>query len=72
VTGWVFGEQPKVAEKLCRTALSKTGVSSYDYANFMHRFSGHLQDAWGSFVDVKVNLLDMLGRGLPGWPPGKI
>jgi hypothetical protein len=38
----------------------------------MHRFSGHLQDAWGSFVDVKVNLLDMLGKELPRRPPGKI
>ncbi len=71
----------KVREKLCKTALSKTAVSSYDftinpytgcehscsycYANFMRRFSGHLQDAWGTFVDVKVNLLDVLSRELP-------
>lgn len=71
----------KVRKKLCKTALSKTGVSSYDftinpytgcehscsycYANFMRRFSGHLQDAWGSFVDVKVNLLDVLRREMP-------
>jgi DNA repair photolyase len=71
----------KVTEKRCRTALSKTRVSIYDYtinpytgcqhacvycyANFMRRFSGHLQDTWGSFVDVKVNLLDVLRRKLP-------
>jgi DNA repair photolyase len=71
----------KVTEKRCRTALSKTKVSSYDYtinpytgcqhacvycySNFMRRFSGHLQDAWGSFADVKVNLLDVLRRELP-------
>lgn len=69
-----------ITEKSCKTALSKTGVSSYDYtvnpytgcenacaycyANFMRRFSGHLQDPWGSFVDVKVNLLDMLDKEL--------
>jgi len=78
----------KVAEKLCKTALSKTGVSSYDYtinpytgcqhgclycyANFMRRFSGHLQDAWGSFVDVKVNLLDVLGKELPRRAGGRV
>jgi DNA repair photolyase len=70
----------KVTEKSCKTALSKTGVTSYDYtvnpytgcehscvycyANFMRRFSGHLGDPWGSFVDVKVNLLDVLGKEL--------
>jgi len=70
-----------ISEKLCKTALSKTGISSYDYtinpytgcqhgcvycyANFMRRFSGHLRDAWGSFVDVKVNLLDVLSKELP-------
>ena len=78
----------KVADKLCKTALSKTGVSSYDYtinpytgcqnacvycyANFMRRFSGHLQDAWGSFVDVKVNLLDVLGKELPRRAGGRV
>jgi len=40
-------------------------VSHNCYANFMRRFSGHLQDSWGSFVDVKVNLLDVLGKELP-------
>jgi len=47
-------------------------VSHNCYANFMRRFSGHLQDAWGSFVDVKVNLLDVLGRELPRRAGGKI
>jgi DNA repair photolyase len=78
----------KVTEKSCKTALSKTGVSSYDYsvnpytgcqnscvycyANFMRRFSGHLQDPWGTFVDVKVNLLDVLGKELARRPGGSI
>jgi DNA repair photolyase len=72
---------PKIVERLCKTALSRTGVSAYDYtvnpytgclhacvycyANFMRRFSGHLQDAWGSFVDVKLNLLEVLAKELP-------
>lgn len=78
----------KIAEKLCRTALSKTKVSAYDYtinpytgclhacvycyANFMRRFSGHLQDPWGSFVDVKTNLLDVLAKELPRRSGGRV
>jgi len=38
----------------------------------MRRFSGHLQDSWGSFVDVKVNLLDVLAKELPCRPGGSI
>jgi DNA repair photolyase len=78
----------KVTEKSCKTALSETGVPSYDYtvnpytgcehscvycyANFMRRFSAHLRDPWGSFVDVKVNLLDVLGKELKRKPGGII
>jgi DNA repair photolyase len=81
-------EKLKLTEKHCKTALSKTQVSAYDYAinpytgcmhgcvycyaNFMRRFSGHLQDAWGSFVDVKVNLLDVLAKELPRNPGGRV
>ena len=38
----------------------------------MRRFSGHLQDPWGSFVDVKVNLLDVLAKELPKRPGGSV
>jgi len=78
----------KIAEKLCRTAVSKTRVSAYDYtinpytgclhacvycyANFMRRFSGHLQDPWGSFVDVKTNLLNVLAKELPKCSGGRV
>lgn len=81
-------DSPKIVEKTCKTALSKTKVSSYDYtvnpytgclhgcvycyANFMRRFSGHLQDAWGSFVDVKVNLLEVLAKELPRRSGGSV
>ena len=34
---------------------------SYCYARFMKRFSGH-QEAWGDFVDVKINAPDLLLR----------
>jgi DNA repair photolyase len=78
----------RIAEKLCRSALSKTKVSAYDYtinpytgclhacvycyANFMRRLSGHLRDPWGSFVDVKTNLLDILAKELPRRPGGRV
>jgi DNA repair photolyase len=38
----------------------------------MRRFSGHLRDRWGSFVDVKVNLLDVLAKELPRRPGGSV
>ena len=38
----------------------------------MRRFSGHLQDPWGSFVDVKVNLLDVLAKELPRRSGGSV
>jgi len=78
---------PKIMEKRCKTALSKSGLSYdytvnaytgclhgcvYCYANFMRRFSGHLQDPWGSFVDVKLNLLDVLAKELPRRPGGSV
>ncbi len=34
---------------------------SYCYAHFLKRFTGH-KEAWGQFVDVKVNAPDLLGR----------
>ena len=34
---------------------------AYCYARFMKRFTGHLEP-WGSFVDVKVNAVDLLWR----------
>jgi DNA repair photolyase len=78
----------KITERLCKTALSKTQISSFDYtinpytgcqngcvycyANFIRRFSGHFRDAWGSFVDAKVNLLEVLGKELPRKAGGRI
>jgi DNA repair photolyase len=38
----------------------------------MRRFSGHVKDPWGSFVDVKVNLLEVLARELPRRPGGSV
>jgi len=38
----------------------------------MRRFSSHLQDPWGSFVDVKVNLLSVLTKELPKHSGGSV
>lgn len=35
------------------------------YARFMCRFTGHDQDPWGSFVDVKINAPQVLAKELP-------
>jgi DNA repair photolyase len=78
---------PRIAEKSCKTGLSKSGLSYdyavnpytgclhgciYCYANFMRRFSGHMRDPWGSFVDVKVNLIDVLAKELPKRKGGSV
>ena len=59
----------KVREVLARNLLAKSGIPSVDivsnpyigcphkcvycYAEFMKRFTGHLGETWGDFVDVK-------------------
>ena len=43
----------------------------YCYATFMKRFTGHTE-AWGSFVDVKVNSPEVLQRQLPGKARGRV
>ena len=37
---------------------------SYCYARFMRRFTGHSNQAWGSFVDVKINAPEVLANQL--------
>lgn len=64
-----------VKEVYAKTILSKSKVSDYAinpyvgcehgctycYARFMRRYTGH-SEAWGEFVDVKVNSASLLGR----------
>ena len=65
----------RVGERLCKTIMGRSGISSVDYAinpylgcqhgcvycyaRFMSRM-GHVGEPWGSFVDVKVNALERL------------
>lgn len=44
---------------------------SYCYARFMKRFSGH-REAWGQFVDVKVNAPELLKKEVHTKKPGKV
>jgi DNA repair photolyase len=34
----------------------------YCYAKFMCKFSGHIGEEWGSFVDVKINSVELVGK----------
>ncbi|MFZ3070077.1 MAG: radical SAM protein [Anaerolineaceae bacterium] len=44
---------------------------SYCYARFMKRFSGH-KEAWGEFVDVKVNAPELLKREILKKRPDRV
>ena len=44
---------------------------SYCYARFMKRFTGHAE-AWGSFVDVKVNAPELLAREVVRKKKGRV
>ena len=68
-----------IREISVRTALTKSGIPGmrycinpyvgcvhackYCYATFMKRFTGHIE-AWGSFVDVKINAPEVLRKQL--------
>jgi DNA repair photolyase len=75
-----------VREVTCKTLLNQrsrggsysfncyTGCSHgcvYCYARFMQRFHPH-REAWGEFVDVKRNALDVLARQLRRLRPGSV
>jgi len=67
----------RTSEILCKSALTKSGLADYAlncyvgcqhacrycYARFMARFSNHHEE-WGKFVDVKVNVAEVLLRQL--------
>ena len=77
----------KVREIFSKTALTKTAIPGFDYclnpyvgcghgcrycyASFMKRFTGH-KEAWGDFVDVKVNVPQLLKKQLRHTKPGRV
>lgn len=68
----------KVREIQCRQAIGKCGFPgggwainpyvgcthncAYCYARFMKRFTGHANDQWGMFVDIRVNMAEVLRK----------
>ncbi len=81
--------QPAVREVQCKSILSESGICDYSlscyrgcshactycYARFMGRFH-HPGEAWGSFVDAKVNAPEVLANRLSGagklFSPGSV
>jgi DNA repair photolyase len=76
-----------IREKKVKSILSKSGIPGVDYcvnpyvgcshgcrycyATFMKRFTGHKEE-WGTFVDVKMNAAEVLGRELKKARPGHV
>jgi len=74
-----------IREVRCASLLNKSGISDYSfncytgcshgcaycYARFMQRFHPH-DEAWGRFVDVKVNAAEVLARQLRRLTPGSV
>jgi DNA repair photolyase len=70
----------KVAEKEAKTILTKSNLPgsdyvvnpysgcafgcAYCYADFMRKFTGHMNDEWGEYVDVKMNTPEIFEREL--------
>jgi len=74
-----------VREVTCKSLLNRSGIDDYSfncytgcshgcvycYARFMQRFHPH-NEAWGKFVDVKINAPDALARQLRRAKPGSV
>ncbi len=74
-----------VRETVCKTILNKNSSGNYSlncytgcthgcvycYARFMQRFHPH-DEAWGKFVDVKINAVEVLKRQLRLLKPGEV
>jgi len=74
-----------VRETVCKSILNRSTLGEYSlncytgcahacaycYARFMQRFHPH-PEAWGEFVDVKVNAVEVLKRQLRRLEPGEV
>lgn len=68
----------KIRKIICKSAISKCGFPGggwainpyvgcehacvYCYARFMKRFTGHEKEEWGNFVDVRINIAEVLQK----------
>lgn len=55
----------------CNVYVGCTHACVYCYARFMRRFTGHPNDAWGSFVDNKSNAAAILKKEIMKVPTDK-
>ncbi len=74
-----------IRETVCKSILNRSALGDYSlncytgcthgcaycYARFMQRFHPHAE-AWGEFVDVKVNAVEVLKRQLRRAKPGSV
>lgn len=74
-----------VKEKVCKSILSKSGITDYSlncytgcehgclycYARFMRGYTGH-KEPWGKFVDVKVNAPLVMEKEIKRKPRGEV
>jgi DNA repair photolyase len=74
-----------IKEILAKSILSKSRIYDYAlnpytgcqhacrycYARYMKRFTGHTE-AWGDFVDVKINAVDLLKKEITRKKPGRV
>ena len=76
----------RVSEKRCKTLLGSSGITDYSincytgcsngcrycYAKYVGQYQGHEGELWGSYVDVKVNALEVLEREIRKRRPGHV
>ena len=74
-----------IKQVFCKSILNPSGIADYCvncytgclhgcvycYARFMRRFSGHLE-AWGKFLDVKINAPEVLQNEVRRKPVGRV
>lgn len=81
----VTGRDVTIREVRCKSLLNKCSIDDYSfncylgcghacgycYARFMQRFHPH-DEAWGEFVDVRINAPEALARQLRRLKPGSV
>ncbi len=74
-----------VKEKICKSILSKSGITDYSlncytgcehgclycYARFMRKYTGH-KEPWRKFVDIKINAPLVLEKEIKRKPKGEV
>ena len=74
----------KINEKLAKSVITKSGLPGADfvlnpytvcshsciycYADFIKRFTGHGEEDWGDFVDVKINAPELIEKDMMKTP----